>query len=101
MCGQAEKSVKWCQDPSAIIDRLIYRESLRSKQGGTRFEIGSVRKLKEIRNKMRAYRSTIEIFIVQPGIDSNALTDGMIRILNGTASYLMDTYSIELKVISS
>lgn len=101
VCGQAEKSVKWCQDPSAIIDRLIYRESLRSKQGGTRFEVGNVRKLKEIRNKMRAYRSTIEIFIVQPGIDSNAVTDDMIRILNGTASYLMDTYSIELKVITS
>lgn len=101
VCGQAEKSVKWCQDPTEIIERLIYRESLRSRQGETRFEIGNVRKLKEIRNKMRAYRSTIEIFIVQPGIDSSMLTDDMIRILSGTASYLMDTYSIELKVITS
>ena len=101
VCGQAEKSVKWCQDFSAIIDRLIYRESLSSKQGGTRFEVGSIRKLREIKNKMRIFRTTMEIFIVQPGIDSNALTDDMIRILSGTASYLMDTYSIELKVISS
>lgn len=101
VCGQAEKSVKWIQDSSHIIDRLIYREVLRSKQGQTRFEIGSVRKLREIKNKMRVFRTTMEIFIVQPGIASNALTDDMIRILSGTASYLMDTYSIELRVICS
>lgn len=101
VCGQAEKSVKWCQEPSEIIDRLIHRESLRSKQGGTRFEVGDLRKLREIKNKMRVFRTSMEIFIVQPGIDFNALTDDMIRILNGTASYLMDTYSIELKVIGS
>lgn len=101
VCGQAEKSIKWCQQPPTIIDRLIKRESLRVKSGGTRFEVGSLQKLREIKNKMRVFPTYIEIFIVQPGINSVALTDDMVRILSGTASYLMDTYSIDLQVICS
>ncbi len=101
VCGQAEKSIKWCQEPPAIIDRLMKRESLRMQSDRTRFEVGNLRKLREIRNKMRVLPTKIEIFIVQPGIDASALTDDMNRILSGTASYLMDTYSIKLKVICS
>lgn len=101
VCGQAEKSIKWCQEPSAIIDRLMKRESSRVQSGGTRFEVGSLRKLREIKNKMRVFPTNIEIFVVQPGIDSSTLTDDMLRILSGSASYLMDTYSIHLQVICS
>ncbi len=99
VCGQAEKSIKWCQDIPAIIDRLLKREFSRVQSGGTRFEVGSLRKLREIKNKMRIFPTSVEIFIVQPGIFSAALTDDMIRILSGTASYLMDTYGVSLKVI--
>lgn len=101
VCGQVEKSVKWCQDPSMIIDRLMKRESAREKSGGTRFEVGNLRKLREIKNKMRVFSTRVEIYIVQPGIDSTQLTGDMLRVLGGTASYLMDTYSIDLKVICS
>ncbi|TCL55410.1 superfamily II DNA or RNA helicase [Kineothrix alysoides] len=101
VCGQAEKSIKWCQEPPTIIDRLMKRESSRAQSGGTRFEIGNVRKLREIKNKMRVFPAKIEIFIVQPGINAKALTDDMLRILSGTASYLMDTYSIDLQIICS
>ncbi|HBI73847.1 MAG TPA: restriction endonuclease subunit R [Lachnospiraceae bacterium] len=101
VCGQAEKSIKWCQEPPTIIDRLMKRESSRAQSGGTRFEIGNVRKLREIKNKMRIFPAKIEIFIVQPGIDSKAITDDMLRILSGTGSYLMDTYSIDLQIICS
>nr|WP_320025748.1 DEAD/DEAH box helicase family protein [uncultured Acetobacterium sp.] len=101
VCGQAEKSIKWCQDPTAIIDRMIKREAVRLRSDSTRFEIGNIRKLKEIKNKMRVYPTNFEVFIVQPGIDSKVISDDMIRILTGTASYLMDTYSIKLQVICS
>jgi len=101
VCGQAEKSIKWCQEPPAIIDRLMKRESSRAQSGGTRFEIGNLRKFREIKNKMRVFPAKIEIFIVQPGIDAKAITDDMLRILSGTASYLMDTYGIDLQIISS
>lgn len=99
VCGQAEKSIKWCQEPPAIIDRLMKRESLRARSGGTRFEFGNLRKIREIKNKMRIFPVKIEIYIVQPGVDSKDLSDDMLRILGGTASYLMDTYSINLQVI--
>ena len=55
VCGQAEKSIKWCQEPSTIIDRLMKRESSSAQSGGTRFEIGNLRKLREIKNKMRVF----------------------------------------------
>lgn len=77
------------------------RESSRARSGGTRFEIGNLRKLQEIKNKMRVFPVKVEIKIVQPGINSQGITDDMLRILSGTASYLMDTYSIDLKVICS
>jgi len=101
VCGQAEKSIKWCQDPVTIINRLMKREVSRAQSGYTRFELGNMRKLKEIKNKMRVFPAKIEICIVQPGIDSKVITDDMLRILSGTASYLMDTYSIDLKIICS
>lgn len=101
VCGQAEKSVKWCQEPMAIIERLISRENSRARTGGTRFEVGNIRKLKEIKNKMRVYPTKVEIAIVQPGIDETLLTEDMMRIISGSASYLLDTYGIELQVICS
>lgn len=101
VCGQAEKSIKWCQEPPMIIDRLMKRESSRAQLGGTRFEIGNIRKLREIKNKMRVFPVKIEIFIVQPGINAKSITEDMLRILSGTASYLMDTYSIDLQIICS
>lgn len=101
VCGQAEKSVKWCQEPMTIIERLISRENSRARTGGTRFEVGNIRKLKEIKNKMRVYPTKVEIAIVQPGIDETLLTEDMMRIISGSASYLLDTYGIELQVICS
>lgn len=101
VCGQAEKSIKWCSDTKLIIERLIKRELARQKDNGTRIEVGSLRKLKEIKNKLRVYPSSVEVAIVQPGVNSNILTDDMSQLLSGTAAYLLDTYGIKLKLICS
>lgn len=102
VCGQTEKSVGWMQDPKTIIDRMIKREGLRIRSGKpSRFERGDLKKLNEIKNKMRVFPSKAEIFIVQPGVDSTSISPEMIRILCGTSSYLMETYSIPLKLICS
>ncbi len=101
VCAQAEKSVKWCQQPTRIIDRLIKREAARQKEGYSRFEVGSIRKLQEIKNKMRVYPVGIGMTIVQPGVDKHLLNADMLRIISGTASCLMDTYSVDLKIICS
>ena len=101
VCCQAEKSVKWCQDPKEIINRLIKREILRNKYGTSRFEVGDIRKLKEIRNKMRLYHVRIGITIVQPGVEKSLINDDMLRIISGAASYALDTYGVKLEVICS
>ncbi len=101
VCGQAEKTIKWCSDYKRIIDHLKRREL--DKRGGrdTRIEVGSLAKLMEIKNKMRAVPVKMSIAIAQPGVDSQNISDEMSTLLNGTASYLLETYGIDLKLICS
>ena len=101
VCGQAMKSIKWCGDTRLIIDRLIKREADRIQTGGSRIELGSLQKLKEIRNKLRVFPSSVEITVVQPGVDSKNMSADMLQLLSGTASYLLDTYGIHLKLFCS
>ncbi len=102
VCGQAEKSVAWMQDTREIIDRMMKRENQRLRSGrSSRFEKGDMKKLKELKNKMRVYPSKAEVYIVQPGVDSEAISEGMERLLCGSSGYLMETYSIPLKIICS
>lgn len=102
VCGQAEKSVAWMQDTRKIIDRMIRRENLRLRDNNpSRFETGDLNKLKELKSKMRIYPAKAEIFIVQPGVAANSLSSDMERLLCGASTYLMETYSIPLKLICS
>lgn len=102
VCGQAEKSVSWKQDPVAIINRMILREQRRLRnEGPSRIEKGSLRKLNEIKNKLRIYDYDMSIFIVQPGVDSKAISPDMNELLCNTKLYLMETYGIPFKLICS
>ncbi|UJA31383.1 DEAD/DEAH box helicase [Clostridium sporogenes] len=102
VCGQAEKSVIWKQNGKKIIDRMIKRENDRCKKGlPSRIEIGSLRKLKEIKNKLSIYDYDIKINIVQPGVDAKKISGAMNELLCGTKAYLMDTFSLEFKMICS
>lgn len=101
VCGQAEKSIKWCSDPKLIIERLIKREAARNKNNSSRIEVGSLRKLSELKNKLRLYPASFDISIVQPGVDSQKITDDMLQLLSSTAAYLLETYGIKLKLICS
>lgn len=102
VCGQAEKSVSWMQDTMNIIDRMIKRENDRQKRNKvTRFERGNLRKLNELKNRLRVYPSSIDVFIVQPGVKYDVITSNMERLLCGTSTYLMDTYSLKLRLICS
>ena len=50
---------------------------------------------------MRAIPVKMSITIVQPGVDSKNISGDMATLLNGTASYLSETYGIELALICS
>ncbi|MEL5898322.1 DEAD/DEAH box helicase family protein [Clostridium sporogenes] len=102
VCGQAEKSVHWKSNPIGLIDRIKSRENRRIKDSrNSRFEIGDLKKLSEIRNKLRVQKLDISIYIVQPGVDSKNITDSMYRILVASQSYCMDTFSIPVILICS
>ena len=101
VCGQAEKAVKWCQDYKGIIDRMCQREVERSSKNSSRLEVGDTKTLMKLRNMIRLYKVKLNMYIVQPGVDSKAVSEDMSSILNGTAAYLLETYSIPLKLICS
>lgn len=101
VCGQAEKSIKWCADYKHIIDHMKRRELVSRGGRDTRIEEGSLAKMMEIKNRMRAVPVKMSITIVQPGVDAQNISDAMENLLNGTASYLLETYGIELKLICS
>ena len=102
VCGQAQKSVEWNQNGTEIIKRMIKRELKRkSKIDISKFEVGDMEKLNEILNKLAIFDYTLDINIVQPGVDSNKITVDMNKILCVTKKHLMDTYGIKFKIICS
>lgn len=102
VCGQAEKSVEWKQDVIKIIDRMIHRENGRIKKGKTsRFEVGDFEVLGEIRNRLKAYPANLKIFIVQPGVAGENISDDMHQVLMASKIYLDETYGISLELICS
>ena len=101
MCGQAEKSIKWCQDPMGLIPRIVEREKAANTKLYSRFQVGDYRKLKEIYNKMKVYQTEFNISIVQPGIMKNDLSEDSIQLLSVTSSFLRDTYGINLTILCS
>lgn len=102
VCGQAEKSVHWKQNPVGMIDNMIRREIKRTRNGElSRFEVGSIQELKEIQNKLKMRPVEMTITIVQPGVDSYNITEAMHRVLVSTQSYCLDTFSISVDLICS
>lgn len=99
VCGQADKSVYWKQDSVGMIDRMIYRETKRNNP--SRFEKGDIDKLKIIKNKLYLHRATLNIYIVQPGVKIDEITEDMKAILSTSYSYCMDTFSVPLRIICS
>ncbi|AJK64371.1 hypothetical protein KHU1_0402 [Bacillus amyloliquefaciens KHG19] len=102
VCGQADKSVFWKQDPMGMIERMMYREKLRIReQKPSRFEKGDIEKLKAIKNKLLIQSIDLKIIIVQPGVKASEITNDMHSILSTSYSYCLDTFSVPLKLICS
>lgn len=100
VCGQAEKSVEWKQDMISAVDRMIRRENKRINDEKTsRFEVGDFEVLGEIKNRLKMYPATLKIFIVQPGVAGDVITDDMNQVLMASKTYLQETYGIEMGMI--
>ena len=102
VCGQSEKCIKWVSDAKSLLKRLGKREHDRTRKNKpSRFEVGDSKILFLLENKLKFYTAEYEVYIVQPGVDNSKLTQDMHQILCSTASYLMDTRGIQLRLICS
>jgi len=99
LCGQAQKSVYWKgKSNTAIFERMLLRcsKDIKKIEKGSKKEIGI---LKE--KSKRAYITTLDITVVQPGISKSKISREMLELLGVTANYLKETYRINLNVIGS
>ncbi|MEB8796655.1 DEAD/DEAH box helicase [Bacillus cereus] len=102
VCGQANKSVDWRKNLLKIFSHIRHREKLRNKeQKKSRFEIGDHKELSILESKMKSYDLWLDVFIVQPGISKESLTNAQLNILASTEHYLKSTFKIGFTVISN
>ncbi|MBE1555493.1 hypothetical protein [Sporosarcina limicola] len=102
VCGQSNKSVDWKKDISKLIMHMKSRESLRYKKGErSRFEIGSQKTLAILEKKLKHYRAQLNVIVVQPGVSRIKISDSQLEVLGSTEHYLLSTYQIGFRVITS
>ena len=102
VCGQAQKSVRWRENPTKLFDRLLRREATREKENGTsRFEIGNQDELFKIKEMSRTVAVNLRIFIVQPGLSKSEASKDQLELLSVTENHLMETYKLPFGIIAS
>jgi len=102
VCGQAEKSIRWKEDIYRLFDHMRKREMKRIRESkNSRFEVGNLEVLHNLRKKAKFYKYSMKIFIVQPGLSKSEISDDQKEILAATEAYLYDTYKIQFGIIAS
>ena len=102
VCGQAQRSVRRCERPQRLIDRLLKREGDRIRSGGpSRFELGSVEDLKQLRSQRNQLEYDFEIYVVQPGYSVAAKNSTHGQVLASTESFVIDTFASRFRMICS
>lgn len=102
VCGQAQKSIHWIEDPIELFNRLLKRDAKRKNEKNvSRFERGTQTELQKIKEMNRDVRVEFKIFIVQPGLSKSEASMGQLQLLSVTENYLKQTYQIPFGVIAS
>jgi hypothetical protein len=105
VCGQAQKSVSWmvtAEKPTDIFTHLLRRDALRvDAEEPTRLEKGDTDLVETILEMSRIRPVELRIFIVQPGVSVQEVSDDQLRLLSVTETYLHETYQIHFGVIVS
>lgn len=104
VCGQAQKSVNWkFKKSKEFLEHLLRREIKRDKnETCSRFEKGSKADLINIidlvHNKLQI---EFKIYIVQPSISKNVITEQQLTLFGVTENYLKEKAMINLEIIGS
>lgn len=102
VCGQAQKSVHWREQPRRMLKHLLLQEQRRIQRGeASRFERGDAALIKAMVNRARYLSFHYEAVVVQPGLDISAITPQFLDVLGATELYLKETFGIPLDVIVS
>lgn len=102
VCGQAQKSVRWMEQPTDLFTHLLKREPREYKgKTGTRFEVGSDDDLWRIREKSRRSRVNLKISVVQPGVSKAKVSRSQLELLSVTENYLKETFMVSFSAITS
>lgn len=98
LCGQAQRSVRWMQQPTELFLHLMRREKARKQ---SRFELGTEDDLDRIIEKSRLCPVTLGIVIVQPGVSKAAISAEQLQLLAVTENYLIETFKVGFSVVAS
>lgn len=103
VCGQAQKSIIWKIKPERLLKHMLRREILRKNQqiGKTRFEIGDENTINSLINMSRVYSTKMNVYIVQPGVSKNKISNAQLELLGVTKTWLFDTLGVKLYVIAN
>ena len=105
VCGQAQKSIWWASTPlkkTDLLTHLMRRESLRqADERATRFERGTIDDLHALREISRQVPVQFGIWIVQPGLAKNEVSNDQLQLLGVTQNHLWETYQLPFTVIAS
>lgn len=102
LCGQAQKSVRWMEEPSSVFTHLLRREPRQSAgRSGTRFEIGTMDDLLRIREKSLRSRVNLCIYLVQPGLSKSQASTSQLELLAVVDNYLKETFMVPCHVVGS
>lgn len=102
VCGQAQKSVHWRENPRKLLKHLVHQEDLRTKAGSSsRFEQGNRRDMQKMINACRELSFSYEVVIVQPGLSVDKIAPAFLDVLGATETFLQETFSMPLSVIAS
>lgn len=97
LCGQARLSAKWKNASTNLLKQLLRR----SKGKENRFIKGSSNDFRTMKRSLIDKSLDLSIILVQPGVSKTKISIQMKNMLIATQSYLMDTNSIESRLICS
>lgn len=103
VCGQAQKSLNWrYKDGTDFINHLIRREWKKNKVSQTRLKKGTIEDLENLLDVVKRTKPLeFKIFIVQPGVAKDSISDDILYLLGVTANHIKKQGNIDLEVITS
>ncbi|RYD80421.1 MAG: restriction endonuclease subunit R, partial [Verrucomicrobiaceae bacterium] len=103
VCGQAQKSVSWMGTDMRRVDLFTHllRRASASAPSRNRYERGDQELLRAMRDMSYRCETRFSVFIAQPGLSKEEISDAQKLLLGVTQTYLFETYQVRFGVMAS